>query len=499
MGEMARTRWLLAGLGLLFVAAALSAPINHDESQYVAAIAMMREGLPYRDWPYLQTPLQPLLLSPLSLLPAGWLLVGARLANVLFALVTCWALMRFLADRVPYWVRVATVVGLATTNAFLFGTEVARNDMLPAALLALGLLAILPNDMMPHWRRTGIAGLCFGLAISAKISMALPVAGAGLWMLLRARRLGWPALAAAAAGGLAGILPSIALYALSPERFTFGVLTYSLIAPQLYWTGVGEAWRLQPLGKLGGIAEQMIKGAPAVALLLTLVTLRRRARQRLLEIMAVGGLIAAFLPDPFFKQYLVPLLPPLFARAGIALPTLEQRWRHAALAAGALCSLYGVAGTILAISKAVTGASPLWQAVERGRAVAAAADGGTVVTLAPEQFVGVDVELHPGFTAGPFLYRIEGEPGRFVRRVTEVPTFESLHLLDVARPAVVVTGGERKQFPPELPLGLDGPLDQWAGARGYRKVELPGTAWWMWIAPTQKGGPEGPPSGVTLP
>ena len=26
--------------------------------------------------------------------------------------------------------------GMATTNAFLFGTEVARNDMLPAALLA---------------------------------------------------------------------------------------------------------------------------------------------------------------------------------------------------------------------------------------------------------------------------------------------------------------------------------------------------------------------------
>jgi hypothetical protein len=60
---------LAAGrLGLFFLAAALAAPINHDESQYVAAIAMMRDGLPYRDWPYLQTSLSPCC-SRLSLLP----------------------------------------------------------------------------------------------------------------------------------------------------------------------------------------------------------------------------------------------------------------------------------------------------------------------------------------------------------------------------------------------------------------------------------------------
>jgi hypothetical protein len=69
---------LLLGLSLL------TRPISHDEGQYVGAIALMRSGLPYRDFAYLQTPLQPLLLAPLSFLSAGWLLVGARVANALF-------------------------------------------------------------------------------------------------------------------------------------------------------------------------------------------------------------------------------------------------------------------------------------------------------------------------------------------------------------------------------------------------------------------------------
>jgi hypothetical protein len=56
---------LLLGISLL------TRPINHDEGQYVGAIALMRSGLPYRDFAYLQTPLQPLLLAPLSFLPAG--------------------------------------------------------------------------------------------------------------------------------------------------------------------------------------------------------------------------------------------------------------------------------------------------------------------------------------------------------------------------------------------------------------------------------------------
>ncbi len=77
----------LAILALLLVIM-LATPVDHDESQYVAAVAMMRTGLPYRDFAYLQTPLQPLLFAPFALLPPGWLVAGLRLANGLCALGT---------------------------------------------------------------------------------------------------------------------------------------------------------------------------------------------------------------------------------------------------------------------------------------------------------------------------------------------------------------------------------------------------------------------------
>nr|NUR38439.1 hypothetical protein [Sphingomonas sp.] len=57
---------------LLFVA--LIRPVSRDEGQYVAATAFVAAGrLPYRDFAYLQTPLQPFALAPIAWLFPGWL------------------------------------------------------------------------------------------------------------------------------------------------------------------------------------------------------------------------------------------------------------------------------------------------------------------------------------------------------------------------------------------------------------------------------------------
>lgn len=489
MGDERKTWWLLTALGLLFLAAAFAAPINHDESQYVAAIALMSEGLPYRDWPYLQTPLQPLLLSPLSLLPAGWLLAGARLANVLFALVTCWALLRLLKRRVPFWAAAVAVGGMAMTNAFLFAAEVARNDALPVALLSLGLLAL-------DRRRALVAGLCFGLAISAKISLALPVAGAGLWLLWRERKV----VPAAMLGGLAGLLPCLILYALAPGQFTFGVLTYSLEAPQQFWTAAGQAARLDPSGKLFGLGVELIKGAAGVALLLVLMDIRRSSPFAImLSLTTAGGLVAAYLPDPFFEQYLVPALPALFARAALALPDLGRWGRPLALTAGTATALLGIYDVAVSYARGWKEQRDLATAVRQGRMVAALADGRPVASLAPERLAGSDVRLMPGFAAGPFLFRTSDGLADDVRKITGAPTWQQVALLDRSPPALVVTGGERRPRPPVFPQGVDEPLEQWARSRGYSWLPLPGREWRLWIAPTKKGGPEGPPSRVTLP
>jgi hypothetical protein len=63
-----RSAWLAAAaLGFLLVALAILRPVDHDESQYVAAARLTAAGLlPYRDYPYFQTPLQPFLFAPLA-------------------------------------------------------------------------------------------------------------------------------------------------------------------------------------------------------------------------------------------------------------------------------------------------------------------------------------------------------------------------------------------------------------------------------------------------
>src|SRR6478735_2250833 len=71
-------------LTLWLIALAIVRPLSVDESQYVAATALTAKGLlPYRDYAYLQTPLQPFAFAPLQWLFAGRVLLAMRLANVL--------------------------------------------------------------------------------------------------------------------------------------------------------------------------------------------------------------------------------------------------------------------------------------------------------------------------------------------------------------------------------------------------------------------------------
>ena len=200
---------ILVSAALLLGTSLLTHPINHDEGQYVGAIALMRSGLPYRDFAYLQTPLQPLLLAPLSLLHAGWLLVGARVANALFGWLSLALLLFGLRGHTPPWVAIAAVVALACTDVFLFGCSVARNDALPMMLLS-GAVALLLQPGAPGKRSYLAAGLLLGLAASAKISFALPAAGAGLFLLVQGRKAGWQPILLFPAGGVAGLLPTAA-------------------------------------------------------------------------------------------------------------------------------------------------------------------------------------------------------------------------------------------------------------------------------------------------
>ncbi|MGN6374226.1 MAG: hypothetical protein ACTHMG_01590, partial [Sphingomonas sp.] len=168
--------WALPGLVPLLILFAVARPLDHDESQYVAAAVLARHGLVYRDFAYLQTPLQPLLFAPLAALLGAWTFPGLRLVNALLG-----AAAVVLVERSARAAGVArrgalAAAGLfASCDIFLFSANVARNDMLPALLAtaALWLLVRLARDRGGAGH-AALAGLLLSAATAAKLSYAIP-------------------------------------------------------------------------------------------------------------------------------------------------------------------------------------------------------------------------------------------------------------------------------------------------------------------------------------
>ena len=79
---------LWSAVFLLLALLALARPVDHDESKYVAATVLALRGLPYRDFAYLQTPLQPLLFAPVAMLAGGGVWNALRLVNTALGVLT---------------------------------------------------------------------------------------------------------------------------------------------------------------------------------------------------------------------------------------------------------------------------------------------------------------------------------------------------------------------------------------------------------------------------
>jgi hypothetical protein len=473
---------LFVSAALLLGISLLTRPINHDEGQYVGAIALMRSGLPYRDFAYLQTPLQPLLLAPLSFLSAGWLLVGARAANALFGLLSLALLLFGLRGLTPRWAAIAVVVALACTDVFLFGCSVARNDALPMMLLSAAVALLLQPGTLGK-RSYLTAGLLLGLAASAKISFALPAAGAGLFLAVQGREAGWRPILWFTAGGIAGLLPTAVMAMLAPEQFYFSVFTYSLEAPQQWRASVGQAKLLTPSGKLHDLLKYSLYGSILPGILVGVLDRRRVSQLLLLDCMIVGGLITAYLPDPAFRQYLVPLLPPLFARLGITLGHLPPKFRSVTLLCLGALSIAGLSTTAANIRDSGRLGSDLVRAVGIGSAVADLSRGGLVASLAPELVAGSNVQLDRRFVTGPFLFRTEGALAREALRLGYSPNWQRVQLLRKHSPSAIVLGTEAEAWPPIHPHGLDWYLGRWARDRNYSEHQLAGGIR-LFLAPT---------------
>lgn len=500
MSRLVRPLPLLAALAIILVALALLRPVDHDESQYVAAALLSAEGwLPYRDYAYLQTPLQPFAFAPFAWAAGGWTWPVLRVVNAVFgavAVAAVWKAGRIVgADR-----RTATLCAalFAASDILLFSAGTARNDALPAAMLALALVPVLHAERGAGTRLGAVlAGLLLGGAAAAKISYALPAAAYGAYALLaRRHRPGWAAL-----GALPAVVFVAWLAAVAPEGFVFGTLTFPADAPAEYYAASGRVWKLSLWAKLVDTLKFLGLGPALLAVVAILLPSQegrgrgwvgsggqRRARmathprplahqggeKRVLHILILAGLLAALLPAPTWRQYLLPMLPPLFVCLAMAWrdrpPT--RGWRIAAV----VFACAGLAPSVDALAKGAT----LAEGVAVTRALAGTRN---VATLSPQLLPSAPDRR---FATGPFYFRSRALLSAGEERRLHLVSRARMGVLAADPPARILVGGEGRWSSGED--ALDAALERWAIDNGYRLDRRIGTRFRLYARSSPPAG-----------
>ena len=473
--------WALAGLAAMLVLLALARPLDHDESQYVAAAELARHALVYRDFAYLQTPLQPLLFAPLAALFGAWAFPGLRLVNALLGVAVVALVHRGCraagADR-----RTALIAAgaFACCDIVLFSAAVARNDMVPAALFA-GAVVLMVRQVRGTGGTAAAAvaiGLLLSAATAAKLSYALPaIAYGGLALIDRRHRPGWLILGALPPALLVGWTWSAA-----PGAFVFDVIRFPTAAPEQFYAA-GRAWKLALWARALDTVKFLALGP---ALLAAVLVARDRRRDRLavlLDVMIVAGLIAAILPAPTWRQYLLVMLPPLFVRLSLV-PALAMPGRSLR-AAALVFAVAGLAPSAVTLAKAIDTGPPLLTAMRDGAALRTALDragvAGPVATLAPQFVPATGRPIDPRFAAGPFYFRSTGLLSPTVARAfVLLDRSAALAQLSAAPPAAIVTGGEGGWTSGDA--RLDASLVASAGT-GWRATAVAGTPFTLYVRP----------------
>ena len=451
-------------------------PIDHDESQYVAAAVLTAHGLiPYRDYAYLQTPLQPYAFAVLAAAFGTWTWPSLRLVNALLGAVAIACVHRAArAGGASAGAALAAAGGFASCDILLFSIGTARNDALPAACLAAALPLIVRQDRDATPLRALLTGLLLAAAAAAKISYALPAATYGAATLFNRRRLPlWVALGAAPP--VAFVLWAVAQ---APSAAAFGIFQFPSAAPAQFYAA--STWKQSLVGKIGDTLKFLALGA-ALPTLALLVAARRRTRPTLIEALALAGLVAALLPVPTWRQYLLPMLPPLFVAAAL-LWTVRPPGRRARVVlgvfagVGAVASLYGFLDA--------PPRSTMVAAFADGHAIRAALDRagepGPVATLSPEFLPATGRLPDPRFATGPFYFRSHdlvpaaAEPAL---RLVSRPRLGAVALL----PPAVLVGGEGRWDSGDP--RLDDALEGWARQHRYRRIAIASDRFRLYVAP----------------
>ncbi len=417
------------GLGLLLaamVAVALTAPLNHDEHQFIAAGALLaRDGLlPARDYPWFHTPNLAGIYAALFTL-SDHLLLSARLFSTAAAWLTAVGLFAFtftrLGGETP---RTRTLWALGVAALFAFNPVVvytfakAWNHTLPGLLLLAAFASHCRGAATQHHRWFLLGGLCVSLAAGTRISFA-PLALPFLILAATGAANGRLRATALCALGLAlGAAPTLALLAAAPAAFLFDNFGYNGTVNALYRVTSGDL--RSPWGAKAFFVLKVLANPGNLVLLLAALALlwplrhRWRTHYPLTLLLAITPfvLLGVLAPTPSYSQYYSALavVAALAVAVGLtARPTpLRPSILAAALAAAVTLSLIASAVQNPAVFRAANPAEwvPLRVHAD-GQALALALAGrpGPVLTLAPILPLEGGLPIYEGFATGSFAWR----------------------------------------------------------------------------------------------
>ncbi|MBD0272935.1 MAG: hypothetical protein ICV73_13540 [Acetobacteraceae bacterium] len=525
-------------IAVLLLAAAMTTGITYDEDQHIAAGVLARHLRPYADFVYLQPPLYPLLLSVVFGVAEGHYLLAGRLLTWALSLGSCAVLFGLLARLGAGRPFAALLVTACVASPFLAGPVAnTRNDILPLCLLLGGLACYLracgsgadhvgAPPLSPSRTLLALAGLCVGLAVTAKQSYVFGPPVVLLHAAMAARRLGirpWARLAPLFAGMAAAALPAVHYLAVAPEGFLYGQIEYHLTAPIAWYAQEGQAARLGAGGRLAFLAELLVLGGNGTLTVLALVSaVARRGRGEpkggggaagapqaapsfdgLLLGLLAGALVCGFLPNPSWPMYYAPVAPLLACWIAA-----QKRHLDAAGPRGHPLRLAVVAAALpaaLALGPP-TGALPKladfgeWPGLAVHRNAVAIRDAihrahgddtqaGDVATLFPIHVLDAN-PVRAEFASGPFFFRTAGSlpPDRIARLRGAGP--EDLEGLFAAAPPAAIFGGT---YAGVWRAPMDAALVAYAERHGYALV-MQGisaggaTGGRLYLRPTPSGG-----------
>ncbi|TCU62127.1 hypothetical protein EDF58_1011461 [Novosphingobium sp. PhB57] len=484
-GNTARTApspAIVAALGLLAVlflglaGRILAFPIGRDENLFITVSRLWGTGDIYRDFGYNHLPYLPYILGGFywltgtgHVLLLGRMLIVAAWAMAIGAL---WLIARRQRTGFPAFF---TAAMLLMGNVLLIGPPgmMVSNNFLPIpfALMAIHFLLCGLDRERPSWMCCFVAGVLVSVAVGLKANyifiapfLAVTTLLAPLAHPLRQRlTCGTVPLAL---GGLTGGIPALIAIASDPDAFFAHTIRYFTQLQPVYWMHSTEP-------KVIGVAQKILlaediwtSNATLLALVgavaLVALPLRRRGWRDgvlavwswpvvLAAVLALMGVVVAFVPSPSFPQYFAPPIPFLILLVVLlrARTLSENR-----LAADAVLLSLAFVALLCAGSRLGPGLISLarptsWEGVKIHREMralarsAGASSGDSVATLSPVLALEGGFSLPGEFAAGQFVYRVADymPPQDRTYWTTTSPT-RLVSWLDANHPSAILIGGE---------------------------------------------------------